>query len=132
MERVNRELVRLMRTLLAEQCLTPVAWPSILLLTQAAIDNTPAEVRPAGQTPSQVMFGSAILEHAPKLATTPQVERGQRRDSARGVKDIDFDIGDFVLVYVTRQRNKLRVKLTGRPFRVVDTFNQQYTSVRTL
>lgn len=57
-ERVNRELVRLMRTLLAEQCLTPAAWPSVLLLTQASINNTPAEVRLAGQTPSQVMFGS--------------------------------------------------------------------------
>ena len=47
-----------MRTLLAEQCLTPAAWPSVLLLTQAAINNTPAEVRLAGQTPSQIMFGS--------------------------------------------------------------------------
>jgi hypothetical protein len=51
-----------------------------------------------------------------------QVERTRRRDEARKVRDIDFDIGDYVLVYVTRQRNKLRVKWTG-PFRVVDTIN---------
>ena len=117
-----------------------MAWPSVLLLTQAAINNTPAEVvRLAGQTPSQVMFGpeqirrldsilglvtekvlgsreaaeSAIREHAPKLAAIlqrnrsaaregrqSQVERAQRLDAARKVKDIDFEVGDFVLVYV--------------------------------
>ena len=38
------------------------------------------------------------------------------------MRDIDFEVGDFVLVYVTRQRKKLRVKLTG-PFKVVDTIN---------
>ena len=46
-----------MRTLLAENCLTPAAWSSVLLLTQSTINNTPAEVRLAGQTPAQVMFG---------------------------------------------------------------------------
>ena len=160
-ERVNRELVRLMRTLLAEECLTPASWPSVLLLAQATINNTPAEVRLAGQTPSQVMFGmdqlqpldsvlglltedvlgsreaaeAVIRQHGVNLAALlqkrwadasegrlSQVERTRRRDEARKVRDIDFDIGDYVLVYVTRQRNKLRVKWTG-PFRVVDTIN---------
>ena len=103
----------------------------MLLLAQAAINNTPAEVRLAGQTPSQVMFGSeqirpldsvlglvmeevlgsreaaesAIREHATKLAEIlqhnwgaaregrqSQVERAQRRDAARKVKDIDFEV----------------------------------------
>lgn len=44
------------------------------------------------------------------------------RDAARKVKDIDFEVGDFVLVYVARQRNKMRVKWAG-PFKVVDTIN---------
>ena len=152
-ERVNRELVRLMRTLLAEGCLTPAAWPSVLMLTQATINNTAAEVRLAGQSPSQVMFGTdqiqpldsvlglttddvlgsredaeaAIRHHGTKLAALlqkrwdaaregrrTQVERTQRRDAARKVCDIDFEIGDYVLVYVTRQRTKLRQ--VDRPF----------------
>ena len=52
-----------------------------------------------------------------------QIERLLRRDAACNVQDVDFEIGDFVLVYVLRQRNKLRVKWTGPFHRAADTIN---------
>ena len=50
-----------------------------------------------------------------------QVGRIRRRDAARGVRDFNFEIGDFVLVYVARHRNKLRVKWTG-PFHIASGY----------
>ena len=159
-ERVNRELVRLMRTLLAEAGLQPTQWPSALMLSQAIVNNTSSLVRLAGLTPHEVMFGrkctrplDAILgidgehltgpkgmaedvvkEHADRMSAILQEHWGavtEGRDRMRVYNDkragklarpVDFDIGDFVLVYSAKKRNKLRVMWTG-PFRVVDTIN---------
>ena len=57
-----------------------------------------------------------------RRTTTGAVDRIRRRDTARDVRDVDFEIRDFNLAYVARQRNKLRLKWTG-PFCVVDTIN---------
>ena len=55
-ERVNRELIRLFRTLLAESNLPKEEWPALVPLVQATLNQTPSTAR-GGLTPNQLMLG---------------------------------------------------------------------------
>ena len=55
-ERVNREIVKLFRVLLAETGLPKAEWPRLLPLVQSILNQQPSRIR-AGLTPSQVMMG---------------------------------------------------------------------------
>ena len=80
------------------------------------------------------MAEDVVKEHADRMSAILQEHWGavtEGRDRMRVYNDkrarklarpVDFDIGDFVLVYSAKKRNKLRVMWTG-PFRVVDTIN---------
>ena len=55
-ERVMRELIRLLRTLLSEMGLPEEEYPDLLALAQATLNQTPSTAR-AGLTPAQLMLG---------------------------------------------------------------------------
>jgi hypothetical protein len=57
-ERVNREVLRLLKTLLAEMNVPADEWADLLPLVQAVLNTTPSARRLAGRTPHEVMFGT--------------------------------------------------------------------------
>ena len=57
-ERVNREVVKLFRVLLAETGLPKAEWPRLLPLVQSILNQQPSRIR-AGLTPAQVQMGRA-------------------------------------------------------------------------
>jgi hypothetical protein len=63
---------------------------------------------------------SAELRHA-----------ANQRQRNRTQKAVDFQVGDYVLVYAATTRNKLRVKWLG-PYRVTDTINPRVFEVQSL
>ena len=57
-------------------------------------------------------------------ATITKRHEENRRQRAKYDTPVDFDIGDYVIVYSAVRRNKLRVKWLG-PYRVVATINDR-------
>jgi hypothetical protein len=61
-ERMNRELVRVMRLLMAEANARDGEWVRFIYLAQAVCNNTPSHSRLGGLTPHEVMFGTKQLQ----------------------------------------------------------------------
>jgi hypothetical protein len=170
-ERVNREILKLFRVLLAELKMNETDWPKLISQVQFQLNNTPRarlngltsdeyflvkagdgpldlfmtseedySIRNIPVTAEKVLEAFANLDAAFEemhkdvvdVQTRLRVQQRRKNDEQLGVDDIQYAIGEWVLVSraVTKGR-KLQLQWLG-PFQIVDTLSNYVYKVRSI
>ena len=170
-ERVNREILKLLRSLMSQDRASNHDWRSYLPSVQFLLNNTP-RARLGGRTSDQVFLGSsgtpqldmlAVDESTPELISIPtdsiaiaqifdalyaaledmhsnvadvqaqiRAQAHKKQEERKQVEDIQFEIGDWVLVSrATRKQHKLQLQWIG-PYQITDIRNRFVYRVRSV
>ncbi|POM57605.1 Hypothetical protein PHPALM_37857 [Phytophthora palmivora] len=126
-ERLNRDVLQVLRVMLLEYKVKQSDWSALLPLIQSNLNYSPVASL-ANHAPAEVFMGAKATTPLHKVligedAIAENVEKQTKRNQSnqRGAWPVNFHIGDYVLwsrVDAKTHVNKLAVKWIG-PFRVI-------------